>query len=63
MLSGEGKEAGDAQGDSGRNGLGFDPKADPAHDDNETSGDVSVEEIIAQTSLKHEDYFQTSELA
>ena len=63
VLRGECEETGDPQGDPGGNGLGLDPERDPGHDDNQTSGDVGVEQVVAETPLEHEDHLETGELA
>ena len=62
VLGGEGEKTGDAEGDACGNSLGFDPKRDPGHHHNQTSRDVSVEEIVAQATTKLEDHLQTREI-
>ena len=39
------------------------PEGDPGHDDNETSGDIGVEQVVAQPPLEHEHHLQTREVA
>ena len=63
MLGGESEEAGDAQGDPGGDGLRLDPEADPRHHDDQTSGDVRVEQVVPQTPPKLEYYLETREVA
>ena len=62
MLGGESEEAGDTQGDPGRNRLRLDPEADPGHDDYQAGGDVGVEQVVAQPPLEHEHNLQTREV-
>ena len=61
MLGREGEKTGDTQGDSRGDRLGFDPKGDPRHNDNQTCGDVGMEEIVAEATLEHEHNFQAGE--
>ena len=63
MLGGEGQQGGHAQGHPGGDSLGLDPETDPGHDDYEAGGDVGVEEVVAQSPLKHEDHLQTGKVA
>ena len=63
MLGGESQQGGHSQGDPGRNGLRLDPETDPGHDDDQTGGDVGVEQVVAQPSLEHEHHLQACEVA
>ena len=48
MLSGEGEERGDTEGDSGRYGLWLDPEGDPGHHHYQTCRDVGVEHVVTE---------------
>ena len=63
VLGGEGQQGGHAQGHAGGHGLGLDPETDPGHDDDQTGGDVGVEEVVAQPPLEHEHHLQTREIS
>ena len=43
MLGGQSKQRGDTKGDSSRDGLWFNPKAYPGHDNYEARGHIRVE--------------------
>ena len=39
------------------------PEWDPRHDDDETGGQVGVEQVVAQPTLEHEHNLQAGEVA
>ena len=63
VLRREGEQTGDPQGDPGGHGLGLDPERDPGHDDDQTGGDVGVEQVVAESTLEHEDDLEAGELS
>ena len=63
MLRAESEQTGHPQRDSGWHRLWLDPEWDPGHDDDQTGGDVRVEEVVAQATLEHEHHLQAGELA
>ena len=62
MLSGEGEEGRDAEGDPGGDGFGTYPEGDPRHDDNQTRRDVGVEDVVAQTTFEMQFDLQAGEV-
>ena len=63
MLGGESQQGGHSQRYPGRHGLRLDPETDPGHDDDQTGGDVGVEQVVAQPPLEHKHHLQTGEVA
>lgn len=53
----------DPKRDTGWYGFWFNPERDPRHDNNEASGNVRVEQVVAQTSPERHDNFETREIA
>jgi hypothetical protein len=62
VLRGEREQRRDAQGDPGRNRFRFDPERNPRHDDDQTRGDVRVEQVVAQPPLQREVHLQACEV-
>jgi len=63
VLRGESEQRRDAQSDPGRNRFRLDPERDPRHDDDQTRGDVRVEQVVAQPPLQREVHLQTREVS
>ena len=63
MLRAESEQTGHPQRDSGWHRLWLDPERDPGHDDDQTGGDVGVEQVVAESTLEHEDALEAGELS
>ena len=63
MLRGQREQRCDAQRDPGRHRLRPHPERDPGHDDDQTRGDVRVEEVVAQAPLEREHHLDAGEVA